>query len=308
MQLKNKYIGSLYGLALGDALGAPYEFWKTTKVQEVLANQDLKLVEFHRGKQVFPKGFATDDTAQMLCLAESLLENGFDLEDQFQKYYLWFTKGYGSALGQAYGMGQQTMKVLLKGKLAAKLDGSDTRAGGNGALMRTAPLALYYFENKQELIEKTLQSTYVTHNSEINGYTCALNNIFISLIFAGVEKKELIKKVTQHTREFPDEVKDILELPFESFAEDDLEISGYCVSTLKIALWAFLTTDNFHEAIKKSILLGRDTDTFAAVTGAIAGAYYGFDRIKQIDWGAELVLEKRVVNVATQLFQQQSRK
>jgi ADP-ribosylglycohydrolase len=56
-------------------------------------------------------------------------------------------------------------------------------------------------------------------------------------------------------------------------------VSGYSLDTLRIALWGFLTTDNFRDAIIKVISLGNDTDTFAAVTGALAGACYGYEKI-----------------------------
>ncbi|MCC7571645.1 ADP-ribosylglycohydrolase family protein, partial [Candidatus Micrarchaeota archaeon] len=114
--LHDRYLGTLFGLAYGDAFGAPFEFWNADKIQEHFADSDLVLQPFMRGNQEFPAGFTTDDTSQMICLAESLLENGFDLEDQFDRYYRWLNEGYGSAGGSAYGIGQHTVKVLLAGK------------------------------------------------------------------------------------------------------------------------------------------------------------------------------------------------
>jgi len=313
--LHDSYLGTLFGLAYGDAFGAPFEFWNADKIQEHFANNELVLQPFIRGNQEFPAGFTTDDTAQMICLAESLLEKGFDLEDQFDRYCRWLNEGYGSAGGNAYGIGQHTVKVLLAGKEKAlsKLDGSDHKAGGNGALMRSAPLGLYYsglgreMDNVwgRELIARTIESTYVTHNSEVNAWTCVAFNLLISLILGTQKKEELLELVKFALKEFDiGEVSAVLDFEYSDANRDKLKISGYAPDTLRIALWGFLTTDNYLDSIRKVMELGRDTDTFAAVAGALAGAYYGYEHIRR-QVKEELVLHDRIDDIANRLYENQ---
>jgi len=313
--LHDRYSGTLFGLAYGDAFGAPFEFWNADKIQEHFATNKLVLQPFIRGNQEFPAGFTTDDTAQMICLAESFLENGFDLEDQFDRYSRWLNEGYGSAGGNAYGIGQHTVKVLLAGKEKAmkvsNFDGSDHKAGGNGALMRSAPLSLYYSKLDldftslygHDLIEKTMYSTYVTHNNLVNAWVCVIFNMSIMFTLWGVKKSELlaeIKNFLSNILELPHEVNEILDFEYTDKNSDKLRISGYAPDTLKIAFWGFFTTDNYLDSIRKVMELGRDTDTFAAVTGALAGAYYGYEHIrKQVK--EELVLHDRIEQIANRL-------
>lgn len=295
-------------MAYGDALGAPFEFWNASKIQEHFAHNKLELLPFIRGNQEFPAGFTTDDTSQMICLAESLLENGFDLEDQFDRYRRWLSEGYASAGGVAYGIGQHTVKVLFAGKKKAlsMLDGSDHKAGGNGALMRTAPLALYFDgisqsdELVKELQEKTILSTYVTHNSFVNGQTCAIFNTILSLIITGVEKQDVLERARLLLGDLPTELQEIVDLDYSKVTGDQLQISGYAPATLRIALWGFFNHEDYLSSIRAVIELGRDTDTFAAITGALAGAYYGYEQIAEQVEG-RLVLHDRVENISMEL-------
>lgn len=313
--LHDRYLGTLFGLAYGDAFGTPFEFWNADKIQKHFANKELVLQPFIRGNQKFPAGFTTDDTSQMICLAESLLEKGFDLDDQFDRYYRWLNEGYASAGGKVYGIGQHTVKVLLAGKETAlsKLDGSDHKAGGNGALMRSAPLGMYYsglgreMDNVwgRELIARTIESTYVTHNSKVNAWTCVAFNLIVSLLLGSQKKEDLLGLIKFALKEFDiGEVSAVLDFDYSDAKRDELKISGYAPDTLRIALWGFLTTDNYLGSIRKVMELGRDTDTFAAVTGAIAGAYYGYENIrKQVN--KKLVLHERIEKIANRLYEDQ---
>jgi ADP-ribosyl-[dinitrogen reductase] hydrolase len=66
-------------------------------------------------------------------------------------------------------------------------------------------------------------------------------------------------------------------------AEHEIRGSGYVVESLEAALWCFLHTDNYRDAILKAANLGDDADTTAAITGQLAGAYYGVEGIPS-DW------------------------
>lgn len=307
MTKQDKYKGTLIGLAIGDVLGTPFEFWKKEKVQEHLSKHELEVSAFERGGQSFPAGFFTDDTSQMICLAESLIKKGFDLDDQYDRYKKWFLSGYATPLNdKAYGVGQHTLKILLNDKPTPKdkMDGSDKNAGGNGSLMRCAPIGLYYQWNYDEIKNKSLQAGYLTHNNLIAGWCCVALNAMLSLIIEGTDKLELQSKVEQLYLDVPKELKVVLDEGYHhgDIGPDDLPISGYSLDTFRIALWAFIGTENFADAIKKVVLLGGDTDTFGAVAGALAGCYYGYRDIPQ-KWSKKVIKADEILSLSEQLFE-----
>jgi ADP-ribosyl-[dinitrogen reductase] hydrolase len=91
----------------------------------------------------------------------------------------------------------------------------------------------------------------------------------------------------------------------EAISEQDISSSGYTVSTVEAAVWSFLTTDSFEAAIIRAANLGDDADTVAAVTGALAGAYYGNSDIPP-RWKESLWNEPEISDLALKLAGQQS--
>ena len=107
MKLDN-FKSTLLGLAIGDALGAPLEFTKPGTFQPIN--------DFIEGGQFNLKpGEFTDDTSLALCLAESLSRcKGFDAKDQMETYWKWFVDGHLSVGDKAIGVGQTTMRAILR--------------------------------------------------------------------------------------------------------------------------------------------------------------------------------------------------
>ena len=80
--------------------------------------------------------------------------------------------------------------------------------------------------------------------------------------------------------------------------------SGWAVSTLDAALWAFNTTETFADGLVAAVNLGGDADTNAAITGGLAGAWYGWDAIPS-DWLARLDfhVRERLMHMADAAFE-----
>ena len=106
MDMQDKFTGCLLGLACGDYLGATVEFRTKANLSKVFPEGRVKplAIDFHGHANI--TGFYTDDTCQMICLAESLLEYGFDPVDQFRRYKKWFYEGYATPFDdKSYGIG-----------------------------------------------------------------------------------------------------------------------------------------------------------------------------------------------------------
>lgn len=298
----DKYKGCLVGLAIGDCLGAPFEFKSAENIKAYFGNHELDMIDFAMFNETFPAGYYTDDTSMMICLAESLVEKGFDIKDQFDRYKKWLLEGYATPFGKdSYGVGQQTFKALRNPLLKYKeMDGFDHKAGGNGSLMRSAPIGLMYKDYK-EIIEKSLTSSFVTHNYFMAGWCCAVLNLAIRLILEGYNKEEIPAKIPLLCDDLPEEIKEILETNFDLMENYHGKISGYSLDTLRIAFWSWQKSENYTDCIKKTILLGHDTDTFAAVAGSLAGSYYGYESIPG-DWAKKLINGERIIELANRIF------
>ncbi|MFA5128016.1 MAG: ADP-ribosylglycohydrolase family protein [Patescibacteria group bacterium] len=303
----NQYKGCLSGLAVGDVLGTPFEFWKKENVAQYLRDDKLVIKDFSYGDVGFPAGFYSDDTATMICLAESLIEKDFNIDDQFERYRQWYQNGHATPFkDRCYGIGQQTLKSLAKKIDLNKMDGTDVTAGGNGCLMRCAPIGLYYRGNYKDIKEKSLLSSYLTHNYNIAGWACVVLNSIISLVAEGTPRNNILPEIQSiFGNTLPNEIQDVLDINYISINNYEYPVSGYSVDTLRIAIWAWLTSKNYIDGITKVILLGNDTDTFAAVTGAIAGCYYGYDSIAR-EYAEKVINNDYIVNLAEKIYNKQN--
>lgn len=296
--------GCLIGLACGDYLGMPVEFMQRSQVLQFFGERKLKPSSCHHRAGIKPPGFYTDDTSLTICLSESLIEKGFDIKDQFQKYRKWYMTGYGTPFeDQAFGIGQTTLKMLIsldENNLPNKLEHKEQR-GGNGALMRSAPIGLLYYQDEEEIKNKSIASAIVTHNNLFAVWSCIVLNSFISYCLQGVNKKDFVKKFINIHQDCPEELIKVLTQDFNSLDEMFIKNTGYSLHTLNIALYSFFTTENYVDCVTKSIFIGGDTDTQAAVAGALAGAYYGIDDIPQ-NWINILIRKDYIEDLAVRLY------
>ncbi|KAI4178523.1 MAG: hypothetical protein L6R41_008355 [Letrouitia leprolyta] len=285
--------GSLYGVAVCDALGAPVEFCRRGTFPPVTGmkyNPNFDL----------PAGCWTDDTSMTLCLAQSLVENKGNLvpQDQVKKYVSWCEEGYMSSTGNCFDIGNATRMALTiwrdtfragrgeeQGQAAVDQALKKKVQCGNGSLMRVSPIGLVFYEDLSKAAEHAALSSQVTHPYPTNAEACKLYTVLIAATFKDPTKAHLASKVAGWTFQDPD-LKSRFEKYTElaSWREKDLasiSSSGYVVDSLEASLWAFFTTNSFEEGALKVVNLGHDADTVGAIYGGIAGAFYGFEAVPE---------------------------
>jgi ADP-ribosyl-[dinitrogen reductase] hydrolase len=81
---------------------------------------------------------------------------------------------------------------------------------------------------------------------------------------------------------------------------EDIRSSGYVIDTLEACLWCLLNSTSYAEAVLKAVNLGGDTDTTAAVTGGLAGIYYGVENIPS-EWINEITRKDDIIDLAERL-------
>ena len=83
----------------------------------------------------------------------------------------------------------------------------------------------------------------------------------------------------------------------------EISSTGYVVHSLEAALWCFLNTNSYPEAVLQAINLGGDTDTVAAITGGLAGLHYGYEAIPQ-HWREAIARKDDIIALAQRLEKQ----
>lgn len=295
MKTLSRFQGALLGLACGDALGSSAEFLKRGTF--------LPLTHMRGGGPFrLRPGEWTDDTSMALCLAESLIDmKGFDALDQMQNYCKWFNQGFMSHNGKCFDIGLATRRALLRFQQTGEpFSGSVApRSSGNGCIMRLAPVPIFYFPDRDKVIEMSGLSSKTTHGSPECLDTTRLFGAILFQAFSGSSKEDVLCEHGYET-DSTTRVRDLSEASYMNKSVDAIRGSGYVVECLEAALWCFWKTNNFKDAVLMAANLGDDADTTAAVCGQIAGAFYGLEGIPD-RWLDLLAWEGKIKDLATRL-------
>jgi ADP-ribosyl-[dinitrogen reductase] hydrolase len=280
-------VGTLAGCAIGDALGNPFEMkhadYLLLKEWDGLFKDGGTFWEGNAGQY-------TDDTLMSIALSNSLINcKGFDPDDVAQEYLNWYNTG------NTRGIGTTTARAIHNLKDGASFNESgivrgydDLPASGNGTAMRAAPIGLVYYNNLNKLVEVAMLDASITHNSlepKIGSVSVALA---VALLVKGdSDKKNIISDILSVLTD--SEVTNKLKLAklFIKYKTDPMEalasigVSGYVPETVGAAFYCFAATNSFQDAVVMAVKAGGDTDTTAAITGALAGTFYGLDGIPE---------------------------
>lgn len=293
--MKNRIIGTLMGLAVGDAIGTTVEFKPRGSFPPVT---DMT----GGGPFNLKVGQWTDDTSMALCLADSILKVGFDCHDQMQRYCKWWKEGYMSSTGKCFDIGFTTSWALWEflehGDEFNSGDDSDG-ASGNGGLMRIAPVIMAYHCHA-DFIQCLEDCTRTTHPSS---KCLEASVLFGQMVARAYESKDKNYILVGHDISMcmGKEIEDICDGKYLSMKYEELNGSGYVINSLITALWCFYHTDNFKDAILKAVNVGDDADTVGAICGQIAGAYYGLDGIPP-EWVNKLHEKDMLLRMSEELY------
>lgn len=303
MNLLSRYRGSLLGLAVCDALGAPVEFSRPGSFEPV--------TDFRSGGVFGLKaGYWTDDTSMALCLAESLVEcGGFDPADQMKRYLLWWDTGYLSSTGFGFDIGGTTLSSVSEFKATGKpyCGPKDERSAGNGSLMRLAPIPLFYASRPRECVEYAGLSSMTTHGAEECLSACRYYAGLIAGALNGLPKDVLLSADYEPYPGVWDEwplapkIAEIAAGSFKTRMPPEIAGTGYVVKCLEAAMWAFYRSSSFREGALLAVNLGDDADSTGAVYGQLAGAYYGAEDIPE-PWKEKLAEKDLIAWFADELY------
>ncbi len=300
--IRERYRGSLLGLAAGDAVGTTVEFrppGSFAPVEDMTGGGPFDLAP----------GQWTDDTSMALCLAESLLERqGFDASDQMERYVRWYREGYLSSTGICFDIGNTVRGALERFERTrqAYSGSTDPFTAGNGSIMRLAPVPLFFALNPREAIVKSGESSHTTHGAVTAVDACRYLGALLVGAVNGAAKERLLSErynpLPGYWEENPlvDEIDQIAAGSFKLKSPPHIKGSGHVVKSLEAALWAFYHSDSFRDGCLMAVNLGDDADTTGAVYGQLAGAYYGERGIPE-SWRSRLAYRDLIESLAERL-------
>lgn len=243
---------AIFGFAVGDALGVPYEFKQRDKFfcKDMIGN----------GTWNQPAGTWSDDTSMVLATMDSLSSGYFDDEDMMDKFVDWYLRGKYTPHGKCFDIGRCTRESLtryISGAKPSACGGSSESDNGNGALMRILPFA--FIDYDEEIIDAAVA---LTHNTSRSKFAC-----------------EMYIKICQALLEHEFDEKDTYMRMIKNMPRTLVESTGYVLDSFVAALWCLLNTEGYQACVLMAVNLGGDTDTIAALAGGLAGIKYGYKSI-----------------------------
>ncbi len=282
-KLRSKYTGCMLGAAIGDALG---------KQNEGLGRKDILengfVTDYGKARPGCPgeklrEGQYTDDTEQMIVLAQSLIEcNGFNAVDFAGKIAKWGVEAQNDpARKKLIGPSSSAAISRLNSGITWKESGSDIPSCGSA--MRVAPIGLFY-KYMDEIESNAALSSIPTHNSK--GAIAGAVAVAVAVRSALCEKDciEIIKDATSRASKYDTGLAKKIELSFEKKdiepdkVFEDFGTSYLVYDTVPCAFYCFSRHFEAPEkAITEAVNAGGDTDSIACMTGALCGALHGID-------------------------------
>lgn len=315
--LRSKFRGSFLGGLIGDCLGSPYENEELSSGMKMVLQQSFDKLEGPMFKA--PVMQFTDDSAMTRSLARSLIElkelDVVDVAKRFVKsYYQTPNRGYGPAVVTVFQKlrGNKFTDVISPAKEQFNGQGS----WGNGGAMRVTPIALFCYKDYDKLLNTVSRTTQLTHTNKVGIDGAILQAVAVhqSLLLNPseelnvtnfiddlirkmdeIEKDEegldlsepqpykiqlgIIKTLISENENGPHDEKVIQKLGNSVTALYSVPTAIFCFLRAQKLIPGIKTENPFRRAIQYAISLGGDTDTIGSMTGAIAGAFYGDEKI-----------------------------
>jgi ADP-ribosyl-[dinitrogen reductase] hydrolase len=274
--------GLILGTALGDALGLPFEGLSRRRTQRWMGAR-----LGHR--LILGRGMISDDTEQTLFVAQSLLAHPDD-PDAFQRRLAWCLRGW--LLGLPAGIGLATGRAILKLWIGMSPRLSGVWSAGNGAAMRAAPIGARFHDRPGRIDAFVRAATVLTHTDpRAETGARAVAHLAALAVHASPARTAPVDTALTTMRGLaPDDAEwqglvsrmetalreDVSVAGFAAAIGAEAGVSGYVYRSVPVAVYAWLRHwGNFEGTIRAVVDCGGDTDTVAAMAGALAGATVG---------------------------------
>lgn len=293
--LRQRFLGSIMGCAVGDALGAPFEGAPPSAIR-LSADEHIQF----RKIPGYPMGQYTDDTQLTLATIRAICRakqvGGAEIAREFVA--LWQT---GEIVGPGASCSDAVHNMVGRG-MSWEDAGTPEGRAGNGTAMRAAPIGLWNHAHPERIERDAATSSIITHKDprSVAGTIAVARAVQLCVNSDALTPLEFLGDISKSAREtsglFAQSVDELIQWyslePPESlpliYAAGNPDIgpsrpgwvTAYVIPTVLCSLYFFLRTPrSFIESVTGAINAGGDTDTVGAITGAISGAFNGISSI-----------------------------
>ena len=274
VEVSDRVLGSCLGLALGDALGAPFEFLRAGNIPDPIPALERPWLDH-------PPGSTTDDTAMARNLMRSLAaRGGFEPDDLVERHLEWLATDppdVGALTGRVLRRAARGEDASEAARDVWERRGPEVSAG-NGSVMYCAPLGLAYANRPDELAGHAPALSALTHYDG----RCRTAVLAVTLCAAALVRGDAAEDAARaalcavEDLEGGEELEFLVEAVGGSRAIDGPD-QGFCLFTAGAAFQALLRGGDAEAELRRVVALGGDTDTNAAVAGALLGGRDGVD-------------------------------
>jgi len=283
-QIVDKIKGTIYGQAIGDALGLGTEGMTDEDMAWKYPNGIRYYNEIFqdRHRKRWKIGDWTDDTDMMICIAKAVIKDkGVNYTTVARNFKEW-------ADGEPMGIGETTYKVLSFGDYVEKpynaskmlWDMSHQQSAANGGVMRTSIVGLF----PKAVEECAANICRLTHYDPRCAGSCAIVSLLIHSLVYGEDKltyHQMVDIGERYDRRIREFIDLSMNTDIRALELQDWDSVGYTLKTLAAGLWAYWNAKTFEDGLLEVVRAGGDADTNAAVACAILGAKFGFSSIPQ---------------------------
>ncbi len=234
----------MLGAIYGDKAGSTYEFKQLKEIKSI-----------NPEKLILPDSFYSDDTIETIAVIDAIINNK-NYEDTLRNYILEnidYKPNFNPYFKTSFSPG--TIKW-------AKGIGKNNSIG-NGAMMRISPVG-YLFNSKEEVIENARLVTIPSHNSKEAIESATIIALMIYYFRNGLTKEEVFQKLN-------------ILVKYEPF----VKFNTTCRETLGNCLYAIYNSVSFEDSIRKTLLMGGDTDTNCCIVGSVTESLYGMSEVQK---------------------------
>ena len=261
-ELRRRAVGAYLGLAVGDALGATVEFMTP---REIEVEHGIHDTIRGGGWLHLRPGQVTDDTTMALALGDAIVEErAVVAESVGYAFDCWMRR-------KPVDIGNTVRRGIIQFRFKRQTEvPPNEHDAGNGAAMRTLPVALFTHALPDEaMVTASRRQAHVTHNNPLSDAGTECLNRMVALALAGGDKQALLNGPVQRLADAH------RELAFRARREENP--SGYIVDTLRAVFQALFDSDDLRGCLVDVVNRGGDADTTGAIAGMLAGALYGPD-------------------------------
>lgn len=290
---RERAVGAMLGLAIGDALGASVQGIPRASIAR-------PVVDLHGGGLYdLTPGQWTGNTSQALCIAYSMLRDGFSLRSQLHYLSLWDEFGFSSSTGERFdvseGVASATSRFRLTGKTRSD---DDACTSENECIVRLAPTAIYFHNNFATAIRHASAQSLTTHADVESGVACQLLAEILIRALQGAPKALVVAPSSMRASGSRSTILQSIALAhYREQSLASIHAGVDAPSCLEAALWCFDQTNNFADCVLMAANLGEDASAAAAVAGQVAGAFYSASAIPKI-WCDRVHLGAEIADLA----------